>query len=68
LTSVRVPHAAAGWTSARVDAFVPAQLTRLRVLYIKGNPLPPSELERVRAALPAVTLNTDTPNEVYLHL
>jgi hypothetical protein len=38
------------------------------VLYIKGNPLPASELERVQAALPAVTLNTDTPNEVYLHL
>lgn len=35
------------------------------MLYTKGNPLPPSELERVRAALPAVTLNTDTPNEVY---
>jgi Leucine-rich repeat (LRR) protein len=45
-----------------------SQLTRLRVLYIKGNPLPPSELERIRAALPAATLNTDTPNEVYLHL
>jgi len=45
-----------------------SRLTRLRTLYIKGNPLPSAEIDRIRAALPSVTVSTETPNEIYLHL